>query len=935
MKRFTAIILCICITALLFAGCDSISSKGKEIKSINDISVNPLSKVKSSDDEYKSYDNARSKLIDKIIKQSSSLNNSIKKIEKQQDKERIKFITIIDAIKVLDDTNLAAWLLDELNLIVVKRDAVTEMTMPKSSEKSDNELLEFSKNIKITDSLISEITFLNIAYETLNDTIIADSSDDELNKYKEVLEQWQNTYDKNIKPLLINMIENKMILQEMMAALYKADEMAALSEMDEIIAKLKVIGDQIIAFEVEGKLNAEDMAFLKGVWGFYYTTTLAQFVNAGILETPIKSYDKSMGMSDVYLLSSGFSIPYMTYSIDDAAELLSTASNSNGSLYDAISDTASQFAGQMLNNASQAAADLVSDFRALQRGISGTIGVIGKGVQLASVPIDAAYDSVFGTGQKWGVMGQTIDDLAKEAEREINEGRLGVSELKDMVMILDEGTKKAGSLAGWLAETATNNKTIGTGTAYITRLIGSSLTGLGKAAAKLSDPTSTPEDIFESMATIVLTTIGGDTLIKGSGIADKGIHVATALLGDSWKTITKNFVTKWSQDIGKAVIRQLDGIDPDKFKGEWDEMAINKMLDLLRRASGEENIKDLGVEGMESMIESMIDIAGLTDSDLDDLVWDAIEDMKDDEGEEAAKSDEDKENDAEKKTTSKSADNNSDKTKQNGTAQLTAVFDFTPAEIERFEGLSVINHESLDGFLSEFFGFSDGIDYDALEYRKMNIGDDTPGKNYIESYSVKDGDTTFELGWRLTYKENAIYTMHYLTEFHAKALFFIKFQPDGNIESITVALNEYEAVIRFKDAALTFANISFNNFATNNSANYYEDGSLKKFNIIEDKIVMESFTYYQSGSIKAYNPYHKNRKLNGVQLYYYENGNVNTETTYIDNEKNGVSKTYYENGTLKHEAHYVNNELHGIKKSWDESGSLIYAWNYINDERQD
>ena len=50
----------------------------------------------------------------------------------------------------------------------------------------------------------------------------------------------------------------------------------------------------------------------------------------------------------------------------------------------------------------------------------GTIGVIGKGAQLAAVPIDAAYDSVFGSGQKWGVMGQTIDDLARQTGLQIS-----------------------------------------------------------------------------------------------------------------------------------------------------------------------------------------------------------------------------------------------------------------------------------------------------------------------------------------------------------------------------------------------------------------------------------------------------------------------------------------------------------------------------------
>lgn len=107
----------------------------------------------------------------------------------------------------------------------------------------------------------------------------------------------------------------------MVAALYKADEIATLADIDEVIAKLKVTGEQIIAFENDDRISDEDMEFLMGVWEFYYSTALVQFTNAVILKSPITSTDKSMGVSAKYLASAGFSIQYPIYSIEDATEL--------------------------------------------------------------------------------------------------------------------------------------------------------------------------------------------------------------------------------------------------------------------------------------------------------------------------------------------------------------------------------------------------------------------------------------------------------------------------------------------------------------------------------------------------------------------------------------------------------------------------------------
>ncbi len=939
MKRYVAVFLCICISVVLFMGCGS-SQKGTEIKSINDISVNPFSRVKSGNDTYKQYDDARMKLIDGIMKESTALEGSVEKLDKRLAGELKTFTEMAKEIEIADKSGLAGWLSDEMNLINSQRTAITEMSMPEGANKSDEELLAFSKNIKTADNLVTEITFLHIAYQTLNDAIIADATGSQISKYNSAFQEWKSNYDKSINPLLVQLSKSKMILQEMMAALYKADEIAALADIDEIIAKLKVTGEQIIAFENDERISDEDMEFLTGVWGFYYSTALAQFTDAVILNPPVITTDKSMsvsetqsalagfskmGVSKSYLALTGFSIPFSIYSVEDAAELLRSAANSSGSMYDTITGTASQFAGQIINNASDSAKKLVSDFRTAQRAVSGTIGVIGKGAQLASVPIDAAYDSVFGTGQKWGVMGETIDDLARQTEREIAEGRLGVSELRDTIAILDESTKMAGNVTGWLAETATNNKMIGAGTAYVTRLIGSGLTELGKSVVKLSNPTSTPEEIFEGIAGIVLTTLGGDTLIEGAGLAEKGTHIIREVFGDSWKSVLEKYVGKWAQDVSKAVIRQLDGIDPDEFQGELDEEAINKMVDLLARSTGEENIKDLAAEGMGEAIESLIEIAGLTDSDLDELVADATEDMKDeDEGTDDEKDDSKTSND---KADNKDIGNDTKSGTDKEISDMTeAKYTYSQVDIEKLEGLQAVPFEGLDAFLSEYFGFTDGVDYDKMEYREIKSSEG----DYTAGHENSSGEL---VGWRVWYRAGKPFNADYLNKVAAPYLFTINFSEDGKIEYISSRLENYEALIRFRDGYIFSANITPDNNKTSTIINY-KNGKLSIISLLENQILVDKKQYYDNGNLADHYMCNSNGNVEGAWTNYHENGNLATSYDYVDGERNGAFKQFYESGNIRLEGQFVNGKEHGIFTNYAEDGGVITTYNYVNGELQ-
>lgn len=69
-----------------------------------------------------------------------------------------------------------------------------------------------------------------------------------------------------------------------------------------------------------------------------------------------------------------------------------------------------------------------------------------------------------------------------------------------------------------------------------------------------------------------------------------------------------------------------------------------------------------------------------------------------------------------------------------------------------------------------------------------------------------------------------------------------------------------------------------------------------------------------------------------TQREYYENGNLKSETPYLNNLKHGVAKSYYENGNLECEIPFDNDKRHGVEKEYDENGNLIKEALYENGE---
>lgn len=89
--------------------------------------------------------------------------------------------------------------------------------------------------------------------------------------------------------------------------------------------------------------------------------------------------------------------------------------------------------------------------------------------------------------------------------------------------------------------------------------------------------------------------------------------------------------------------------------------------------------------------------------------------------------------------------------------------------------------------------------------------------------------------------------------------------------------------------------------------------------------------YWDNGNIKSETTY-KNANLEGIVKWYHENGNIQAEYNYENGKKEGISKKYYGNGNLEYEEHWKDDKLNGVVKSYYKNGQLEYEDNYKDDK---
>ena len=82
-------------------------------------------------------------------------------------------------------------------------------------------------------------------------------------------------------------------------------------------------------------------------------------------------------------------------------------------------------------------------------------------------------------------------------------------------------------------------------------------------------------------------------------------------------------------------------------------------------------------------------------------------------------------------------------------------------------------------------------------------------------------------------------------------------------------------------------------------------------------------SYYPSGNLQVKREYSNYPKNNYVETKYFdENGNVESESTYLNGKLNGISREYYSNGKIMAEGNSVNGKSHGKLKSYFDNGQL-------------
>ncbi len=70
---------------------------------------------------------------------------------------------------------------------------------------------------------------------------------------------------------------------------------------------------------------------------------------------------------------------------------------------------------------------------------------------------------------------------------------------------------------------------------------------------------------------------------------------------------------------------------------------------------------------------------------------------------------------------------------------------------------------------------------------------------------------------------------------------------------------------------------------------------------------------------------------NGILKEYYESGELEKETPYIEGKIHGIEKIYYKSGKLLWETPYVKGKIYGIEKIYYASGKLKKEIGFYDD----
>lgn len=115
---------------------------------------------------------------------------------------------------------------------------------------------------------------------------------------------------------------------------------------------------------------------------------------------------------------------------------------------------------------------------------------------------------------------------------------------------------------------------------------------------------------------------------------------------------------------------------------------------------------------------------------------------------------------------------------------------------------------------------------------------------------------------------------------------------------------------------------------------YYDSNKIKSIVNYFLGEARENKFYYENGNLKSESDF-TNEPKNGKMISYHENGKKEGEFYFINGKKHGLFKLYYENGMIRFQGKYENGMKEGEHKTFNENGQLTNIDVFLHDKLKD
>lgn len=115
---------------------------------------------------------------------------------------------------------------------------------------------------------------------------------------------------------------------------------------------------------------------------------------------------------------------------------------------------------------------------------------------------------------------------------------------------------------------------------------------------------------------------------------------------------------------------------------------------------------------------------------------------------------------------------------------------------------------------------------------------------------------------------------------------------------------------------------------------FIPEGKVLSEGVMKSKDRVGKWIYYHPGSDKVMKEEnYENGVLHGMQVTYFDNGNITKTEEYKNGELHGVVKVYNPDGKIRRFLTYENGQLNGPAKFYDVDGKLVSEGNYKNNKQ--